>query len=103
MEENKFASKPMTAAQVAEILNYSTKHVSNKHSVIIKYKKAAKVSGYKRPAQYVFYEPIHDLFPATGLSHSVKPSDSSSSVNYRRFCSDPFRLSTGSRVQQIEN
>jgi DNA-binding transcriptional regulator GbsR (MarR family) len=54
VEENKFASKPMTAAQVAEILNYSTKHVSNKLSVIIKYKKAAKVSGYKRPAQYVF-------------------------------------------------
>lgn len=95
VEQNKFVSRPMTALEIAEIVMCSPKHVSNKLAVLIRGKKAAKVTGYQRPAKYVFYEPVHDLFPATGLSHSVKSSGSKGSINYRRFCSDPFRLSIG--------
>lgn len=101
VEQNKFSSKPMTALEIAEIVMCSPKHVSNKLAVLIRGKKAAKVTGYKRPAKYVFYEPLHDLFPANGLSHSVRPSGSKESINYRRFCSDPFRLAI-SHVRRIK-
>jgi hypothetical protein len=94
MVQNNFVSAPMTAVQIAQMAQVTAKHVSNKMPAIIRSKKAVKISGYKRPAQYVFYAPVHEVFPATNLSPVTQRSGE---INYRRFCSDPFRLTKGSR------